>query len=69
MSKHIHFVGFRKDQEYWNAVSIWGKPDFIHLIHDHRLYGDLGDQDILILGSKGTDKPDPKYSWQDHELW
>jgi len=25
----IHFVGFRNDR-YWNAVRIWGFPDFIH---------------------------------------
>jgi hypothetical protein len=37
--------------------------------HDHRMYGDIGDSDTVVLASKGTDNPHPKYSWQDHELW
>jgi hypothetical protein len=39
------------------------------MFHDQRMYGDIGDNDIVVLGSKGTDKPHPQYSWQDHELW
>ncbi len=66
---HVHFVGFRTDAEYSAAVRVWGKPDFVHMFHDQRMYGDIGDNDIVVLGSKGTDKPHPQYSWQDHELW
>ena len=65
----IHFIGFRKNEEYWSAVKVWGKPDFVHMIHDKRLYGDVCETDTLVLGSKASPKPHPKYSWQDHELF
>ena len=66
---HIHFVGFRTDREYSAAVRVWGHPDFIHMWHDRRMYGDIGGSDTVVLASKGKDDPHPQYSWQDHELW
>jgi len=63
----LHFVGFRLDCEYWNARRIWGRPDFIHLHHDHRMYGDIDDDyDTVVYGSKGSLKP-CQFSDQDHE--
>tara|TARA_Y100001937_G_C6846494_1_gene210139 strand:+ start:22 stop:261 length:240 start_codon:yes stop_codon:yes gene_type:complete len=63
----IHFVGFRTDAEYMAAVRVYGKPDFIHLYHDRRMYGDIDpDRDIVVLGSKGRELP-CEYSDQDHE--
>lgn len=67
MTRHVHFVGFRTDAEYSAAVRVFGRPDFIHLFHDRRMYGDVGEDDIILLGSKGRDEPDPRYSDQDHE--
>ena len=64
----IHFIGFR-GEEYWSAVRVWGRPDFVHLIHDHRLYGDVGQDDVLIFGPKADPTIISAYSWQDHELW
>jgi len=64
---HVHFVGFRGDAEYIAAVRVWGHPDFIHMFHDRRMYGDVGENDIIVLGPKGRDEPDPRYSDQDHE--
>lgn len=65
--RHIHFVGFR-GEEFWSAVKVFGYPDFIHLIHDNRMYGDVGEHDIIIFGPKGH-QTISEYSWQDHELW
>jgi len=65
---HVHFIGFR-GEEYWSAVKIFGVPDFIHLIHDSRLYGDVGEHDILIFGPKADPNRISEFSWQDHELW
>jgi len=65
---HVHFIGFR-GEEYWSAVKIFGVPDFIHLIHDNRLYGDVGEHDILIFGPKADPYRISQFSWQDHELW
>lgn len=66
--KHTHFIGFR-GEEYWNAVKVFGLPDFIHMWHDNRMYGDVGEEDILIFASKANPNHISKYSWQDHELW
>jgi hypothetical protein len=68
MPKHtncIHFVGFR-GEEYWAAVKVWGKPDGIHLIHDMRMYGDVGEGDIIIFGPKAGPELS-EYNDQDHE--
>jgi len=71
MKRTVHFVGFRTDAQYSAAVRVFGKPDFIHLIHDYRMYGDIGypidpKTEIVVLGEKGYDKPDPNYNDQDH---
>jgi len=65
---HVHFIGFR-GEEYWSAVKVFGPPDFIHLIHDHRLYGDVGPDDTLVFGPKADPDHISEYSWQDHEIW
>jgi len=61
----IHYVGFRTDAEYSSAVKVWGRPDFIHSIHDARMYGDVGPDDIIVIGSKGTEQVS-EYVDQDH---
>lgn len=67
MQRHVHFVGFR-GEEFWSAVKVWGRPDFIHLINDHRSEGDIADDDLVIFGPKATEEKS-KFSWQDHENW
>jgi|TARA_R110000796_G_scaffold56611_1_gene131184 hypothetical protein len=71
--RYVHFVGFRNGDEYWSAVKVWGRPDFIHLHHDYRMYGDTGfpidpSIEVVIFGSKGNITP-CKFSDQDHERW
>ena len=65
---NTHFIGFR-GSEYHSAIKVFGLPDFIHLIHDHRMYGDVGEHDILIFGPKADSNVISQYSWQDHEVW
>lgn len=68
MRRVVHFVGIRTDQ-LPSAVKVWGVPDFVHSFHDKRMYGDIDlENDTVVLGNKGRDLPNPKYSWQDHEL-
>lgn len=64
---HTHFIGFRGD-EYLRAIRVFGPPDFVHMSHDHRMYGDVGPDDILVFGPKADPDHISKYSWQDHEL-
>lgn len=45
----VHFIRFRGD-EYWSAVRVWGRPDFIHRAWDRRAAREiLPEHDILIF--------------------
>ena len=66
MKKHTHFVGFRTKQQWTNAVRVFGQPDFVHSIHDNRMYGDIADFDIVVFGNKGHDTPS-QYSDNDSD--
>lgn len=68
MTKHVHFIGFR-GEEYWSAVKVFGPPDFVHMTHDNRMYGDVGEYDVLVFGPKAHPDRISDYSWQDHENW
>ena len=65
---HVHFIGFR-GEEYWSAVRVWGHPDFVHRWHDHRMSGDVAEDDVLVFAGKESPAITREYSWQDHELW
>jgi len=47
----LHFVGFKNDR-YWNAVCVFGKPDFVHRFWDHRAVGDIAPGDTVVFADK-----------------
>jgi hypothetical protein len=49
--KCVHFVGFRGD-DYWNAVKVFGKPHFVHKDFDDRVFSEVGDDDVVVFGTK-----------------
>ena len=53
----IHFVGFR-DERYYNAVRVWGRPDFIHYVWDRRAQRDIADGDTIVF-AKGDANQEP----------
>jgi hypothetical protein len=57
MRPAIHFVGFRDDR-YWSAVKIWGKPDFIHRRWDKRAQREILSVDTIVFAS-GDDTQEP----------
>ena len=62
----VHFVAFRDDR-YWNAVRVWGYPDFVHPRWDVRAkFGGDNDVDDVWVFADGaeTDTPSP-YAWDD----
>jgi hypothetical protein len=63
----VHFVGFR-GEEFWSAVKVWGRPDFIHKWHDQRMRGDVCEHDTLVF-ARAEDEAPSEWTWQDHELW
>jgi hypothetical protein len=44
----LHFIGF-KDDRYWNAVRVFGLPDFYHRIWDFRARQELVDGDVAVF--------------------
>ena len=63
----LHFVGFRNDNDYMGAVRVFGKPDFVHLVHDHRMYGDVDmDNDTVVFSHKADPDQVSQFTDQDH---
>ena len=63
----LHFVGFRNDNDYLAAVRVWGKPDFVHLVHDHRMYGDVDmDNDTVVFSHRADPDRVSQFTDQDH---
>lgn len=63
----LHFVGF-KDDRYWNAVRVWGLPDFYHRNWDYRARQEIvegGDVAVFAIGS--IDDPPRPIGWDDSQ--
>lgn len=59
MRPAIHFIGFRNDR-YWNAVAVWGVPDFIHLGWDRRAQREIAEGDTVVFADGPADQlPSP----------
>lgn len=59
-----HFVGFRDPQQVANATRLYGNPDFVHYVWDHRAKADVADGDLVVFAKYDFDKPSP-YSFDD----
>ena len=60
----VHFVGFRDDR-YWNAVRVWGEPDFIHRGWDLRARREIADSDTVVFATGPADQEPRVRSWND----
>lgn len=60
----IHFIGFKNDR-YWNAVKVFGKPDFYHRYWDDRAQSMIVDDDIAIFADGDDSKIPQMYSFDD----
>jgi len=60
----IHFVGF-KDDRYWNAVKVWGKPDFVHRFWDHRAVCEVTAIDKVIFADGDERQGIRKFTYDD----
>ncbi len=59
----LHFVGFKdpryeKDERYWQAVKVFGRPDFLHRGWDLRAKQEIAEGDTIIF-AKGTSDQEP----------
>ena len=60
----VHFVNF-KDDRYWAAVKVFGKPDFIHRRWDRRAQEDFAPGDIYVFAEGQENDPITDYSFND----
>lgn len=50
----LHFVGFRDDR-YWNAIRVFGQPDFIHQRWDWRTIQEYDPETDTIIFATGNE--------------
>lgn len=62
----LHFVGF-KDDRYWNAVAVFGLPDFYHRNWDVRARQEVVDGDVAVFADGSIDDPPKPISWDDSQ--
>ena len=60
----IHFVGFRDDR-YWNAVRVFGRPDFIHRRWDLRARREILPADTVVFALGGESQEPSRISGDD----
>lgn len=62
----LHFVSFGDDR-YWNAVKVFGKPDFYHRTWDRRARAEIVEGDIAVF-AVGSIEDEPKpIGWDDSQ--
>lgn len=52
----LHFVGF-SDDRYWNAVAVFGLPDFYHRIWDRRAQQEIVPGDVAVFANGDETMP------------
>lgn len=60
----IHFVGFRDDR-YWNAVRVFGRPHFIHRWWDKRARREIAPEDVIVFAEGEWTQEPKKYNAPD----
>ncbi|MGB3739159.1 MAG: hypothetical protein WA948_07380 [Pontixanthobacter sp.] len=58
MRAMIHFIGFRDDR-YWNAVRVFGAPDYIHEAWDTYAANDIAPGDMVVF-AEGEANREPR---------
>lgn len=64
----LHFIGFREDkdpQQWAMAVLVFGYPDWVHMWHDERVYGYVGEDDVLIFANKESPNVVREFTYDD----
>ena len=66
----IHFVGFRDDR-YWNAVKVFGRPQMVHRKLDRRAAREIDpDVDLIVFADGDESQPLANHNGNDiDESW
>lgn len=60
----VHFVGFRDDR-WWNAIRVFGRPDFIHMRWDQRARREIGPDDVVVFATGDETQPPSRFNAPD----
>ena len=60
----IHFVGF-SDDRYWNAVRVFGKPDYVHRFWDNRAISEIAPGDSVVFADGDDTQSIRLYAYDD----
>jgi hypothetical protein len=58
MVRVVHYVGMDEDT-YRRARRVWGGPAYYHKWMDDRVYTEVGDSDVVVVGNPTHNK----YVW------
>lgn len=66
-ARATHFVRFKSigDQSYWNAVRVFGAPDFLHRVWDHRAQREIAAEDLVVFAKGPFDQPMVDFNYDD----
>lgn len=64
----LHFVGF-KDERYWSAIKVFGRPDFVHRYWDWRCVADIDDGDMVVFADGDETMPVRRFAYNDSEFF
>lgn len=60
----LHFVGFRDDR-YWNALRVFGPPDFVHPAWDPRARREIAPGDTIVFATGDERQPVTRFNAPD----
>lgn len=60
----VHFVGFRRD-EWWSAIRVFGRPDFIHPSWDPRARREIAPGDQIVFATGDETQPVARHNAPD----
>ena len=64
MRNAVHFVGFRDDR-FWNAVRVFGQPDFVHQGWDRRAQREIMEGDTIVFANGNSTQPVRQFNFDD----
>jgi hypothetical protein len=68
MNNAFHFVGF-KDERVFNALRIFGKPDFWHRIYDQRAVVEIVEGDVVLFADGDETQPVREFTHDDSQMF
>ncbi len=66
---HYHFIGFKDNSTFQNAIKCFGKPDFIHRYWDGRAKSMIMPDDVAVFAAGSANDTPQLYSFDDSQAF